>query len=134
MAIVTRLYLESEDTKGSIVLMFDLRFLQETEEGSNRPVTVPQHVAANLVVETVLTDTSIYEWMIHPTMKKNIKIESAAAAGTSGSRTYEFLDAYCVDYHETVSQYDSQPMVTKFSITARTIKLNGIEYKNNWPE
>ena len=49
-------------------------------------------------------------------------------------KTLEFENALCVEYHETFDPASEHPMVLQLTLSAHTIKLEDITYRNNWPK
>ena len=45
-----------------------------------------------------------------------------------------FGDAYCVDFSEEFNHLGDFPMQITFTLSAKTLKLNDSEFKNNQPE
>ena len=71
--------------------------------------------------------------MIHPTQTKSGAVTFFRRDTMSKLKTLEFTEAYCVNYHEIYRHTGEFPMQVKLALSARTIKLNDSEYKNNWP-
>ncbi len=114
------------------VLNCDFRFTQATD-ATGRPSSVPQGGFVALVVESN-RETDIFEWMISHTSLKNGTITFYRRDSLSKLKTLDFSEAYCVDYHESFDSQGQHPMQISFTLSARKLKLNDTEFKNNWPQ
>lgn len=114
------------------VLNCDYRFTQTTD-ATGKPSSVTKGGYVSLVIEST-KDTEVFDWMISPTSTKNGVITFYRRDVLSKLKTLNFSEAHCVDYHESFDANGLHPMQLTFTISARKLKLNDSEFKNNWPE
>jgi len=119
------------DTEKMNVLHCGFRFTQSID-ATGKPVAIPQGGTIQLIVESV-GDTELFDWMVNPTQTKSGSITFFKRDSNSKLKTLEFIDAHCVDYYETYDHIGDNPMQIQISISAREMKLNDSEFKNNWP-
>jgi len=129
MSFSVKLHLEGEEIN---VLHCGFRFTQKTD-ATGKPTAIPQGGTINLVVEAT-GSTDLFDWMIHPTQTKNGSLTFYKRDSTSKLKTLEFTDAHCVDYHEIFEHTGDKPLQISLTLSAREIKMNDSEYKNNWPD
>jgi len=114
------------------VLHCGFRFTQVTD-ATGKPTAIPQGGTINLIVESS-GGTELFDWMISPTQTKNGTITFFRRDTNSKLKTLEFSEGHCVDYYETFDHVGDHPMQIKLTVSAREIKLNDSEFKNNWPQ
>ena len=129
MSFKAKLTIDEEDIN---VLHCGYRFSQLTD-ATGKPTAIPQGGTINLVVESDGA-TDLFDWMISPTQTKSGVITFLRRDEKSKLKTLRFTDAHCVDYYETFDHVSDEPMQIQLTISAREIKLNESEFKNNWPE
>lgn len=129
MSFVAKLKIEGEEMN---VLNCGFRFTQITD-ASGKPTSIPQGGTVNLVIESD-ADTNLFDWMISPTQTKSGTVTFFRRDNMSKLKVLEFADAHCVDYYETFDHQGDHPMQIQLILSARDIKLNDSEFKNNWPE
>ena len=129
MSFIAKMSIDGEEIN---VLHCSFRFTQVTD-ANGRPVALPQSGAIKVVLESS-SGTDLFDWMVHATQTKSGTITFFRRDNMSKLKTLEFSDAHCVDYYETFDHIGDNPMQIELSITARDIKLNDSEFKNNWPE
>lgn len=80
-------------------------------------------------------DTTLFEWITDPTVRKNgkIKVMDEASPGAS-MKDLEFEDAYIMDYNETFNWHGGENMIESFTLSAKKIVMGGGEHVNEWPE
>jgi hypothetical protein len=130
MAFLAKLIIDDGDEMN--VLICSYRFKQGTD-ATGKPTSIPQGGYITLVVESTKS-TDLFDWMIHPTGLKNGMVTFYRRDTNSKLKTLEFFEAYCVDYQEDFDHKGEMPMQITFTLSAKTIKLNDSEFKNNWPE
>jgi Hemolysin coregulated protein Hcp (TssD) len=130
MAFLAKLTID--DGEEMNVLHCSYRFTQGTN-ANGKPAAVPQGGFVSLVVESTKS-TDVFDWMINPTGLKNGLVTFYRRDMHSKLKTLEFMDAYCVDYQEDFDHKGEHPMQISFTVSAKTIKVNDSEFKNNWPE
>jgi hypothetical protein len=99
---------------------------------TGKATSLPVGGTVNVVVESDET-THLFDFVKHPTLKKNGSIVFFKNNSISPLKTLKFIDAICVGYHETFSQLGSQPMQIELTLSAREIHLNGSIYSKDWP-
>jgi hypothetical protein len=129
MSFIAKLKLEGDDMN---VLHCSFRFTQVTDH-IGKPSALPQGGAINLVVESN-GNNDLFDWMISPTQTKSGSITFFRRDTMSKLKTLEFTEAHCVDYYETFEHLGTNPMQIQVTLSAREIKLNDVEFKNNWPK
>ena len=129
MSFVAKLKIEGEEMN---VLNCGFRFTQVTD-ATGKPTSIPQGGNISLVVESD-GDTNLFDWMISPTQTKSGTVTFYRRDNMSKLKILEFADAHCVDYYETFDHQGDHPMQIQLILSARDVKLNDSEFKNNWPE
>jgi hypothetical protein len=129
MSFISKIKLDGEELN---VLHCGFRFSQTTDV-TGKPTAIPQGGTINLLVESTGT-TNLFDWMIGPTQTKSGTITFFRRDTMSKLKTLDFVDAYCVDYYETFDHKGSHPMQIQLTISAKELKLNDSEFKNNWPQ
>ena len=129
MSFVAKLNIEGEEMN---VLNCGFRLTQVTD-ATGKPTSIPQGGTINLVVESD-GDTNLFDWMISPTQTKKGTVTFYRRDNMSKLKILEFADAHCVDYYETFDHQGDHPMQIQLVLSARDVKLNDSEFKNNWPE
>jgi len=128
MSFIAKLHLEGEEMN---VMHCGFRFSQITD-ATGKPTAIPQGGSINLLVEST-GSTDLFDWMINPTQTKNGDITFYRRDTMSKLKTLEFTDAHCVEYYETFDHVGENPLRIQLTLSAREIKLNDSEFKNNWP-
>jgi Hemolysin coregulated protein Hcp (TssD) len=129
MSFIAKLKIDGDEMN---VLHCGFRFTQTTD-ATGKPTAIPQGGGINLVVEGD-GSTDLFDWMISPTQTKSGSITFFRRDTNSKLKTLEFSDAHCVDYYETFDHSGNNPLQIQLTLSAREIKLNDSEFKNNWPE
>jgi hypothetical protein len=114
------------------VLHCDFRFSQQLDI-TGKPVAVPLGGSITLQVESTAS-TEFFDWMISPVMTKSGSITFYRRDTNSKLKTLEFADAHCVSYHEVFDHAGEHPMLVELILSAKSLKLNDSEFKNNWPQ
>lgn len=130
MAFLAKLTIDDGDELN--VLNCSYRFTQGTD-ATGKPTSIPQGGYVSLVVESTKA-TDLFDWMINPTGTKNGIVTFYRREMESKLKTLEFTDAYCIDYQEDFDHKGEHPMQISFTVSAKTIKVNDSQFKNNWPE
>ena len=130
MAFLAKLTIDDGDELN--VLNCSYRFTQGTD-ATGKPTSIPQGGYVSLVVESTKA-TDLFDWMINPTGTKNGIVTFYRREMESKLKTLEFTDAYCIDYQEDFDHKGEHPMQISFTVSAKTIKVNYSQFKNNWPE
>ena len=132
MAFIAKLHFEGEDEEGIDVFHCGFRFSQTTD-ATGKPTAIPEGGSINLLIEGT-GDTDIFDWMVNPTQTKNGDITFYRRDTMSKLKKLEFTDAHCVEYYETFDHVGETPLQIQLTLSARELKLNDSEYKNNWPQ
>lgn len=129
MSFIAKLKLDGEEMN---VLHCGFRFTQITD-ATGKPTAIPKGGMIDLLLEST-GSTDLFDWMISPTQTKNGVITFYRRDTKSKLKTLEFTDAHCVDYYETFDHIGENPMRIQLTVSARELKLNDSEFKNNWPQ
>lgn len=129
MSFIAKLRIDGEEMN---VLHCGFRFTQGVD-ATGKPTSIPQGGLVQLTVESTGA-SDLFDWMINPTQTKSGMITFFRRDNLSKLKTLEFGDAHCVDYYETFDHIGDSPMQIQLAISAREIKLNDSEFRNNWPE
>lgn len=122
---------ELGDSKKMQTLHCSFQFIQPTDV-TGKPVAVPQGGTIRLTVESVGT-AELFAWMISPTQVKSGTITFYRRDMNSKLKTLEFTDAYCVGYQEIFDHSGAHPMLIELVLSARELKVNDSQFRNNWP-
>jgi Hemolysin coregulated protein Hcp (TssD) len=129
MSFIAKMTIDGEDIN---VLHCGFRFTQATD-ATGKPTAIPQGGLVHITLEST-GGTELFDWMISPTQTKSGSITFYRRDNMSKLKILEFSDAHCVDYFETFDHVGENPMQIQLSLSAKEIKLNDSEFKNNWPE
>lgn len=117
-----------QPTESIKVLECDFEFSQEIDE-TGKPSAKPRGGLIHVAVESN-DKATIAEWMFSKSDLKNGKIEFALRNNKKKELTFE--EGACIEYHESFNSVNSMPMVLRFTISANTIKLGSVTFKNDW--
>lgn len=129
MSFIAKLTIDGEELN---VLQCGYRFSQ-TADATGRPSALPQGGLIKLLVEST-GSTDLFDWMISATQTKSGTVTFYKRDSMSKLKVLNFSNAYCIDYHEEYLHSGAMPMQVAITISARQLKLNDSEFKNNWPE
>jgi Hemolysin coregulated protein Hcp (TssD) len=130
MAFLAKLTIDGGEEMN--VLRCSYRFTQGTNV-TGKPTAIPQGGIVTVVVESTKS-TVLFDWMINATGIKNGLITFYRRDMQSKLKSLAFSDAYCIDYQEDFDHRGEHPMQITFTLSAKTLKLDDSEFKNNWPE
>lgn len=129
MSFIAKLQVDGEEIN---VLSYSLHLSQATDT-TGKPTAIPQGGTIILSVESTGT-TDLFDWMISPTQTKNGTITFYRADSMSKLKAVEFKTGHCVDYQENFTHNTDIPMQIMITISAKEVKMNESQFKNNWPE
>jgi hypothetical protein len=129
MPFIAKLKVDGEEMN---ILHCAFRFSQSTDI-TGKPTAIPQGGAVTLVVESN-GSTELFDWMVSPTQTKSGTITFFRRDNLSKLKTLSFTDAHCVDYYETFDANGEAPMQVQVTLSAKEVKMNESQFKNNWPE
>jgi hypothetical protein len=129
MSFIARLQLQNEDEIN--VLRCGFRFNQ-TIDVTGKAASKPMGGTINLTLASI-NHPELFEWMINTLQTKSGKITFIRYDTMSKLKTLEFENALCVDYHETFDPAGEHPITLQLTLSAHTIKLEDMVFKNNWP-
>jgi hypothetical protein len=129
MSFIAKLHLDGEEVN---VLHCGFRLTQMTD-ATGKHTAVPQGGSINLLLEST-SSSDLFDWMVNPTQTKSGDITFYRRDTLSKLKTLEFTDAHCVDYYETFDHVGDNPLQIQLTLSARELKLNDSEFKNNWPD
>ncbi len=118
------------DDKQYRLLKWNLRINQQTDR-SGRPVSNPEGGRITALVEST-SEIDFFEWIASPDMVKSGKISFQRRDNTSSLKTFEFKDAYCIDYSEDFDSEGTSPMKIKVTLSAKKIKCGNCSLTKNW--
>ncbi|MFC5046583.1 type VI secretion system tube protein TssD [Aquimarina hainanensis] len=127
MSVITKLYY---DDKQLNVIEYRLAFKQEIDH-SGKPSTKPQLKGLYVKVEYP-QDSEILDWMITPSLTKQLQLKISSAIIGKKTRTIEFIDAHCVGYKEQYKEKDSYPITIDLEITSGGVIDGATEYSEYW--
>ncbi len=122
-------YMEIDDKKYRM-LKWGLNINQQTDQ-TGRPVANPAGGLITVVLEST-GETDLFEWVSSPDMTKSGKITFQRRDNTSSLKTFEFKDAYCINYDEDFSDTGGQPMITSVTISAKELVCSAVKLKKSW--
>jgi hypothetical protein len=129
MSFIAKLQLQNEDEIS--VLRCGFRFNQ-TIDVTGKAASRPMGGTINIILSSI-NHPSLFEWMINTQQKKSGRITFIRYDTMSKLKTLEFENALCVEYHETFDPDGAHPITLQLTLSAHTIKLEDMVYKNNWP-
>ena len=129
MSVIAKLQLQNEDEMN--VLRCSFRFNQ-TIDVTGKAASRPMGGTINLMVSST-NHASILEWMISTQQKKSGKITFIRYDTMSKLKTIEFENALCVEYNETFDPDGEHPITLQLTLSAHTIRVEDMVFKNNWP-
>jgi len=129
MSFIAKLQLQNEEEMN--VLRCSFRFNQ-TIDVTGKAASRPMGGTINLMVSST-NHASILEWMISTQQKKSGKITFIRYDTMSKLKTIEFENALCVEYNETFDPDGEHPITLQLTLSAHTIRVEDMGFKNNWP-
>ena len=129
MSFIAKLQLQNEDEMN--VLSCDYRFHQQIDV-TGKASTIALGGTINVTVVSN-NHPGLFEWMITKFQTKNSQITFIRYDTMSKLKTLEFENALCVEYYEIFDAAGAHPMLLQLKLSAHTIKLDNMVYKNNWP-
>jgi hypothetical protein len=129
MSFIARLQLQNEDEIN--VLRCGFRFNQSIDV-TGKAASKPMGGTINLTLASI-NHPELFEWMINTLQTKSGKITFIRYDTMSKLKTLEFENALCVEYHETFDPAGEHPITLQITLSAHTIKLEEMVFKNNWP-
>ncbi len=129
MPFIAKIQVDGEEMN---ILHCAFRLSQATDT-TGKPTAIPQGGSVTLVVESNGT-TGMFDWAVSPVQTKSGLITFYRRDNQSKLKTLQFIDAHCVDYYETFNHNGESPMQVQITLSAREIKVNESQFKNNWPE
>jgi hypothetical protein len=129
MPFIAKLKVDGEEMN---ILHCAFRFSQSTDS-TGKPTAIPQGGSVTLVVESN-GSTDMFDWMVSPTQTKSGTITFFRRDNLSKLKTLSFTDAHMVDYYETFDHNGDAPMQVQVTLSAKEVKMNESQFKNNWPE
>lgn len=85
----------------------------------------------HMTVET-RGNMELLEWIIAPEKEKNGMITFFRRDALSRLFGIEFKKAQCIKFKEEFNSTNGMPMNINFTIVARSIKFNHLEFNNDW--
>ena len=78
------------------------------------------------------SDTSLFHWMISPTLTKSGAVIFYKRDGMAQLLKIEFTDAYCVHLSGRFDAVSKEPLKIQIRISAQSIKIGDVEFENHW--
>lgn len=75
---------------------------------------------------------ALLEWIIAPEKEKNGTITFFRRDALSRLIQIDFKKAQCISFKEKFNSINGQPMNISFTIVARSLKFNHLEFNNDW--
>ncbi len=122
-------YLEIDD-KQYRMLNWKINISQRTDR-NGRPAANPEGGKILVTIEST-GETDFFEWVASPDMAKSGKITFQRRDNTSSLKTFEFKNAYCIDYCEEYSADGSSPMRLRIVISSLEIKCGSAKLSKSW--
>jgi len=105
--------------------------LHQSADNNGRPVGSPKGGQINLVLKSD-GETNLFHWMKEPAMSKSGSIVFYKNDAMSHQMVLEFENAFCINLMEKFVANNQEPMKTTLIISAQSIKVNKLEFKNLW--
>jgi hypothetical protein len=118
------------DNKQYKMLQWNLHISQRTDQ-NGRPMANPEGGKITVTLEST-GDNDFFEWVVSPDMSKNGRIVFQRRDNTSSLKTFEFKNAYCIDYFEDFIAEGSSPMKLRITISALELKSGSAQLAKNW--
>ncbi len=122
-------YLEIDD-KQYRMLQWNLHINQQMD-ANGRPAANPEGGLITVTVEST-GEYDFFEWVASPDLAKSGKITFQRRDNTSSLKTFEFKNAYCVDYNEDFCSDGNNPMILRIMISAKEVKCGSAKLSKNW--
>jgi hypothetical protein len=74
----------------------------------------------------------LLEWVLSPEKEKDGTITFFRRDGMSRLLEIQFNKAQCIKFKEKFNSIDSAPMFITFTLVAKNLKFNHVEYNNDW--
>jgi hypothetical protein len=114
------------------LLKFSYTLNQPIEEKTNRPTSSVIGGTIECWVKST-GDSTFWEWMCDPTMRKDGSIDLFKMHEDSSLRKLEFSKAYCVEFTESFNfTGEDGPTIQHFKLAARTMKIGETDHNNEW--
>ncbi len=78
-------------------------------------------------------DSTFYAHMIDPHKNEAGSIKFQNRGDNSTSKELKFTEAYVVAYQEEYQDYTTTEPLETFTLTAKTVEINGATYTAKWP-
>jgi hypothetical protein len=78
-------------------------------------------------------DTSILEQMVSQFKPVSGSIVFKKGDEEAKMKELEFENGYIVSFEEGIDVVGSKPMTLRFTVSAKTIKMGGAQFEQNWP-
>lgn len=120
------------EDKEYVLLNFSMKITREYDH-RGRPSTMPKVGLLTMEVESI-GDHFLAAWALVPSTTKSGQMKFYKTDEDSTLKTYDFEDAYVMDFEEIYDNYNTLNMSIKITIFCNTIELQpgGIFHDNNW--
>jgi hypothetical protein len=103
---------------------------QPTDE-VGKPIGRPRGGKITLKLESD-GNTDLFHWMKEPSVTKGGSIIFFKRDAMAKQMVIEFENAFCVDFMERFVADNNAPMITSIVISAQSIKVGSVDFKNLW--
>lgn len=118
--------------KGFEILQCNYSFHQKTDE-KGRPSS--PSLGGNIFIQlTTPPDDFLLKWMADSYKRRTGTITFFKIDEESTFQRITFTDAYCVEYHTNFNAIGSSGMITLIVLSAKHIRINGVDHNNDWPD
>ncbi|AMQ01865.1 hypothetical protein AY601_5052 [Pedobacter cryoconitis] len=118
--------------KGYDILQCNYSFRQQTDD-KGRPSSPA--LGGNVFIQiTTPPDDFLLKWMVDSYKRRTGLVTFMKLDEESAFQRVAFEDAYCVEYHTNFNAVGSSSMVTSIVLSAKRLKVNGIDHNNDWPD
>ncbi len=118
------------DDKEYTLLNWNIRVSQTVDE-TGRPIANPQGGLLSLTINSV-GNHDFFEWATSPDMTKSGEIKFQRTDNTASLKTYEFKNAYCIDFYEEFDSVGAAPMTMNLIISSEELKSGSAPFKKYW--
>ncbi|MEO7263799.1 MAG: type VI secretion system tube protein TssD [Ferruginibacter sp.] len=105
--------------------------LHQEIDPTGRPSSITRGGKITLTVESN-QETDLFEWMCNNFERKDGSIVFYKRDSDATMKELKFKEGYLIDFEEMFHSANTNPMTTKFSISAKEISMGNGTHKNEW--
>ena len=106
--------------------------MHQSIDNSGKPSAEPQGGIITIVIEST-SSPDFFRWMISNTETKDGEVIFYRRDAISKMRDLKFEKTYCIGYNERFLNANSTPMKIQLTLSAKSLAMNGVQFKRNWP-